>query len=104
MKVASLIAYVGAFNVLIHMKDACYALKMESSFGPAKHARDLARTGRTIAQEAIVRHMATEDANEAEQILCAAYLTLCGVIAALKAMDTDGAQKIATILDAVAAA
>jgi hypothetical protein len=101
MKLQTLIAYVGAFNVLIHMKDTCYALHVEETFGPAKNARELARTGRTIAQEAIVKALACADTGEAEQTLSAAYLALCGVITALKAMDPDGSQRIGVILDAV---
>ena len=103
MKLQTLIAYVGAFNVLIHMKETCRSLHdLGAEFGPARNARELARTGRAIAQESVVKALACDDAGQADQTLAAAYLTLCGIVTALKAMDPDGSQKIALILDAVA--
>lgn len=99
----TLIAYVGAFNVLIHMRETSRSLHLETTVGPDRNARELARSGRAIAQEAIVKACQNEEdaTGEVALDLFNALKALGSIKSALLAMDTGENFKITAILDCV---
>jgi hypothetical protein len=94
-------AYVGAFNVLIHMRDTARTINHEDGsdlevIGPDRKARELLRSARGIAQEAVIRIMLidNEGSEAAKEIALDALAIISGLSTAIKAMDTDPSFRI----------
>jgi hypothetical protein len=97
-----LTAIVGALNVLIHMRDTS-RYNEAGKIGPDRTARDLCRSARSIAQEAIVSAMQIDNdgSDKAQEILSNARKQCIAIIAALKEMDTDPSFRIAEVFDLI---
>ncbi len=95
-----LVAYVGAFNTLIHMRETCRSNEETLIIGPDRKTRELLRSARAIAQEAVVAIMLidNEGSDKAKTIATEALAIINGLETALVAMDTDPSFRIAQTL------